>query len=233
MANKRVSSAPLDLKNLLSTPFPRLRIPTEGELAVKLTGNNRAAGDIFAVSLINQSDYPAEVCFMEGDVLVPSDPAYQRMIVGRSADVTVPAHGQTELHLDGFCLDPGKFPPPQDPAKCSYTPTETEQSYRGLQEIVKLGNRLARSGVYAQDIQSPEKYRTTVIERALWFAQTCDGPQPYDKARLTQDLVAQVEKLPEDTRPTSQETEKVAGRIWDDIDLTYKNAASAPHHPSR
>lgn len=227
--NNRVGMLPQDLKSLLPSPLPGLRLPQEGELAINLVGNGRAAGDIFTVSLANNSDYKEEVCFMEGDVLDPSDPAYQRMMIGRSQDVVIPPHDQVVVHLDGFCLDPTLRPP--DPT-CHYNPTESEP-YRGLQEILKVGNRLAREGGYAKDIQSAEKYRTTVIERAIWYEQSCHGPNPFDKDKLQTDLVQQVARLPEDKRPSSEETEKTANRIWDDVDLTVKTAASARHDPAR
>ncbi len=86
--------------------------PRADDLEVSLQGENRSAGDIFTCTFTNHSDQTLLAALPVGLVLTPRNGAYQSMIIGQTAAVTLPPGTSSTIKLDGFCLDPGKLPPP-------------------------------------------------------------------------------------------------------------------------
>ncbi len=85
--------------------------------------------------------------------------------------------------------------------------------------IAAAGNRLSQDGRLAKNIQSPDRYRATVIQRAIW--SFVNG---LDQEALLLDTQRQMEHLPAEKRPSDAEVVATVERIWDDVDLTLKGS---------
>lgn len=205
-----------------------------GALEISLTGRERAAGEVFLLSASNLAQSELSFEIPAGTVIEPSDSKYQRMVIGETISVSIPPKGTAQIHIHGYCLDHGKLPPPpvasrfsprwlekfdSQKSSLSWSITVDQSSYRTVAQIVKTGNRLALEKKYNSTIQEPEKYKEGVIERALWLHVDKLG-----KKELSDDIERQLEKLPQEKRPSLEEKNRVVDSIWDDVNLTLKEA---------
>jgi hypothetical protein len=240
------------------------RTPRVNELTVLLRGENRSAGEIFTCTFTNHSDQTLLASVPAGLVLVPRHSAYQKMIIGQSAALALLPGQSATIKLDGFCLDPGKLPPPINmPALARQSKTRfvliagensnpnskptpktrrpawlTEESKLNLGlvsgpahketapyvAIVRAGNELDTQGKLAIGIQDPKTYRTTVIQRAIWFHATKGTPRELGKAALQKEIAEQSAKVPADKRPSPQMQVQSAERIWADVQKVLQHA---------
>lgn len=86
--------------------------PRADDLEITLQGENRPAGDIFTCTFTNHSDQTLLAALPVGMVLTPRNGAYQSMMIGQTAAVTLSPGQSATMKLDGFCLEPGKLSPP-------------------------------------------------------------------------------------------------------------------------
>lgn len=112
---------------------------------------------------------------------------------------------------------------PKPPPGLHYTPQEGGgPTVELLGHIATVGNRLSQDGRLASNIQSPDRYRATIVQRAIW--SFVNG---LDEQALLADTREQVSGLPPEKRPSDPEVVKTVDRIWDDVDLTLKTAGVA------
>lgn len=204
--------------------IPRLeRLPTKEELSIRLTGQGKAAGDIFLMRAENSGDRILKFSISPGKALVPKDATYQRMLLAEPVEFAI-APGETQEKIAvGYCLDPYLGPPP-----VGYTDYETacergsgEAGAKEAMEIVEAGNELAESGGY-KNLFEPEKYKTTVIQRALWYEASKDREDAFDKEKLQEDLTEQLREAGKNPEP--EQIKQATDSLWEDVDLTLKKA---------
>jgi hypothetical protein len=199
------------------------QLPTKEELSIELAGQGKAAGEIFLMTAENSGDRILEFSISPGMVLVPKDAAYQRMLLAEPVEFDI-APGETQEKIAvGYCLDPYLGPPP-----VGYTDYETacehgsgEAGAKEAMEIVQAGNELAESGGY-KNLFEPEKYKTTVIQRALWYEASKDREDAFDKEKLKEDLTEQL--LEAGKNPQPEQIEQATDSLWEAVDLTLKKA---------
>jgi hypothetical protein len=84
--------------------------------------------------------------------------------------------------------------------------------------IINTGYALIGEGRFHTDMPSV-KYVRTVVQRSIWFARE---PDTYNKNKLEQDLVGQVETT--GGAQTEEEIQGLTNNLWEDIDLTVKES---------
>lgn len=203
-----------------------LKIPQADRIVTEIIGRGRSAGKILDLRLTNNSDATVKTVIPFGLVLTPSDTGYQRMIVEQDTPCECPPHQTVITTLEGFCLDYGKKPPPgaEEVVNVSWSLPENQDEFISLVNIIRAGNHLAVSGKFSKKVHEPEKYRTEVIQRALWYSTTKETNNEAGKDALVKDIDEQASALPKEKQPTREEQKKVADSVWDDVNLTLKEA---------
>jgi len=131
----------------------------------------------------------------------------------------------TQIHIaeESPSTIPSGQPPPaptKPPADLHFTPLASSgPAVELICGIARAGNRLSQEGRLAKNIQSPDRYRATVIQRAIW--SFVNG---LDQKALLIDTRQQMEHLPAEKRPSDAEVVTTVERIWDDVDLTLKSS---------
>jgi hypothetical protein len=224
-AEKSVSSGKLDgdLKELTQKVVSQTRWATAEDIEVTLVGLGQPAGKIFDLTVTNKSDHEFRGCMRSGRVLIPREPTVQKMIVGQDLSIRVLPHSRETVSLHGYCLDHGLLPPP-DGQSLEWKVHMKSDEFQEAVNIVKAGNELHTTGGYENPIQRPEKYRDTVIQRAIWYLRTQGQDNPADKELLKENLLEQLAQLPPEKQPSEEESQGVVDNIWDDVDLTIKKS---------
>lgn len=131
---------------------------------VKPSGRGVVAGQVFDAVFRNETTNPAEVTVPLGAVFVPSHRGYQSMMIGQDYKVTL-APGESKTGgLAGYCLDPGKDPPPAPATQgeeVRYSAKGRESFWFGrkrflgkAEALIRAGQVLESEGVY--EVQIPE-----------------------------------------------------------------------------
>lgn len=211
------------------------RLPRDNEVEVRYEGQGRASGYIMDLIIKNNTNREIWAEIPEGLVFIPSDPRVQRMILGEPVYVKVTPNSTTNRHLHGYCLDHPKLPPPLSGSgeKVTWTHPENFTPYIPNMQIIKTGNKLSKDGKYTGTfMKNTLQYKTTIIQRALWYYNTKGTDKEVGKQRLIDDMEKQLTALG-DKAPPKEEREKVVNSIWDDIDLTLKTAANTSSSPTK
>ncbi len=195
-----------------------------GLVAVDFVGQGRAAGHVFKLEITRNTPEPFTLEIAVGTPISPGVAGVQTMMVGLDTAVTL-VEPVTTVDVVGYCLNPELAPPPTEeqiragderPTWTVVNPWERPEVYQAPAGIISAGNTLAEGGAYHTDMPK-QKYLQTVVQRAIWHQS---APQKYNKERLHQDLVAQVERS--GGRQTPEQIQNLTDHLWDDIDLTIK-----------
>ena len=182
-------------------------------------GQGIASGKVMEVRFTPLVNRPIRLEIGLGTVLKPDHEGVQTMMVSRDIFVDVDK-GIMTVMLPGYCLDPGKQPPPkEDKPGLTWSVEEPSDAdrYPAAVEVIKAGNQLSDSSSFHTDLP-PEKYRDTVIQRSLW----CQADPTWNKERLQQDLEEQVKSS--GGQQTPEQVQQLTNHLWDDVDLTLKAA---------
>ena len=215
----KIASAPQDEQKRVSA-LPG-RAVTEHNLATTWTGKNRAAGHIFDLRLENRGPDLISISLAPGMVLLPPDPAYQRMMLGSPLLAEVPPGTSCEVPVYGYCIDPGLLPPAPQPIPYLTVCPELVPGFENFKSIVETGNQLAEDKAY-RNLFEPQRYKETVIQRALWYEASKDQPKPYDREKLQTDLTQQLKDAGKS--PDPEQVKEASNSLWSDVDLTLKKA---------
>lgn len=201
------------------------RLPRDNEVEVRYEGQGRASGYIMDVVIKNNTNRELWAEIPAGLVFIPSDPRVQRMILGEPAHIKVAPNSTANRHLYGYCLDHPKMPPPIATSndRVTWTHPEDFTSWRPHIQIINTGNKLSKDGKYATFMKNALQYKTTIIQRAIWFYNTKGTEKEVGKQKLADDMDKQLATLG-DKAPSKEERKKVVNQMWDDIDLTLKTA---------
>lgn len=203
------------------------KIPHDEEISTAITGRGVGAGEALDLRITNRSEYPLKSQIPVGAVFLPSDGRYQKMIVGEDTVVECPPDSTVTIPLHAYCLDHGKKPPPkpEEGISIDWSVPDNVLAWMPLERIVRAGNRLAREGKFSQKIQQDqEKYRTEVVQRALWYATTKGTSEEVNKETMKKDIDEQIAKFPKEQQPGEKEKKQVVDQIWEHVDLTLKEA---------
>ncbi len=98
-------------------------------------------------------------------------------------------------------------------------PADAGPGFALFKKIIDAGNKLFAEGIFHTDMP-PEKYKTTVIQRAIWTFATKGSAQPHSKETLLNDLRKQVK----DTGGSQSEADmqSLVDHLWEDIEATLK-----------
>ncbi len=201
------------------------RAVTEHNLLVTWTGKNRAAGHIFDLRLDNRGPEIVSVSLAPGMVFLPPDPRFQRMMLGAPLQAEVPPGQVCEVPVQGYCLDPELLPPAPQPLPYLTLCPELVPGFEGFKSILESGNQLAEQNAY-RNLFEPQRYKETVIQRALWYEASKDSPKPFNREKLQQDLTKQLQEAGKTPQP--EQVQKASEDLWSDVDLTLKKASSQP-----
>jgi hypothetical protein len=215
-----------------------------------LIGLGVTAGSIFEIVVQNTTGEQIVVEVPAGTVFKPADPEHQRMVTSDDQRLTVPPNQTTQAPLQGYCLDYGKQPPPAttlgalatepvlvaalDPKVAMSFPPDPQGSagavkyqldenpaYATFLRIIQAGNRLAGEGKFHTDLP-PDKYKLTVIQRALWTYATRNTPSPHTRETLLADVRRQV-KESGGTQPEEQ-IQELVNHIAEDVEGVLRAA---------
>lgn len=216
-----------------------------------LVGLGVTAGSIFEIVVRNTSGEPIVVEVPGGTVFRPDNPDYQRMITADDRNVPVEPNQTARAPLEGYCLDYGKQPPPAtraalevepvlvaslDPgtivlpstlsgeaqaAAVSYQLDENPAAYAPFLRIIQAGSRAAAEGKFHKDLP-PDKYKTSVIQRALWTYATRGTPAPHTRETLLADIRRQVKDS--GGTQTEEQVQELVNHLMEDVAAVLRAA---------
>ena len=192
---------------------------------VGFVGTGRAAGEIFRLTLTrNESFTPFEVGVPLGTTIRPNHPGFSPMMVADNGAVAL-LDEVTLVNVPGYTLNPKLDQPPTQTTEGSNTPSwsisnpsEDPGPFAEPLNIINTGYALIGEGRFHTDMPAV-KYVRTVVQRSIWFAR---DPGTYNKDKLEQDLVEQVETT--GGSQTEEEIQELTNNLWEDIDLTVKES---------